>query len=414
MWKNKLRVVSALCALIMSVSAVGPANAYSEDEVRNLESRIAGALNFVRGAISNAGNGVRSANESKLVAAQNKLRAERNVLLAATTESTKDVFDELHAVVNEAYGKVIREKNKLNFTETVINPVGLTSTYITGDLATSFNPATHRYFNNYPGLKRKMHFLESRVFELDGRLCNIVSELISMRDSGQVFDFTANPLIDRASDISTTFRRDLGSIVYSSIDVDSTTGAEAGKAERASKAYDSAMSLIDKTHREIDSLASKVGKLGKATSIMKEGTYKLRSKLNEFQCLDIAGGSCNDGGNLHLLHSMDEAAQKFRLVYDINNDGFRIYPGCVYGKSLDVQGAGQYPGVNVQQWMNFDNAPSQLWNITPTGDYGYFNIISKCNGLCLDVENGCSLDNTNVRCWTANGTDAQKFKFERL
>jgi len=41
---------------------------------------------------------------------------------------------------------------------------------------------------------------------------------------------------------------------------------------------------------------------------------------------------------------------------------------------------------------------------------GYYYIKNKNSGLYLDVENGSSSDGTNIRQWTYNGSDAQKFR----
>lgn len=48
-----------------------------------------------------------------------------------------------------------------------------------------------------------------------------------------------------------------------------------------------------------------------------------------------------------------------------------------------------YNGVNMQQWI-----------LRKTSD-GYYKIISKASGLCVDVENGVVANNANVWMWTS-------------
>ena len=60
-------------------------------------------------------------------------------------------------------------------------------------------------------------------------------------------------------------------------------------------------------------------------------------------------------------------------------------------------------GTNVQQY-DYVGADHQQWIIQE--DNGWFNIISKKNGLYLDVEDGNSSNGANVRVWNGNGSDA--------
>ena len=45
---------------------------------------------------------------------------------------------------------------------------------------------------------------------------------------------------------------------------------------------------------------------------------------------------------------------------------------------------------------------------------GYYSIISKCNGLYVDVTNASAVNYTNIQMCDGNGLNAQKFKFESL
>ena len=56
-----------------------------------------------------------------------------------------------------------------------------------------------------------------------------------------------------------------------------------------------------------------------------------------------------------------------------------------------------------------NGAEAQRWLLKDAGN-GYYNIISKCNGLYLDVANGVAANGTNVAVCYGNGSNAQKFK----
>ena len=79
------------------------------------------------------------------------------------------------------------------------------------------------------------------------------------------------------------------------------------------------------------------------------------------------------------------------------------------GKVLEVAGSSKNNGANVQQytWNNTDN---QKWYIKYANE-GYYYIVSKCNGLYMDIYTGSNQNGTNVQVYKGNRSNAQKFKF---
>ena len=69
-------------------------------------------------------------------------------------------------------------------------------------------------------------------------------------------------------------------------------------------------------------------------------------------------------------------------------------------------------GTNVQQY-EANGTKAQQWIIKENED-GTYSIISRLNGLYLDIQNGNIKEGNNVDIYEGNGTDAQKFKFEKV
>ena len=61
------------------------------------------------------------------------------------------------------------------------------------------------------------------------------------------------------------------------------------------------------------------------------------------------------------------------------------------------------------QW-SYHGGNNQRWIIKSAGN-GNFNIISKGNGLYLDIPNSKAGNGSNVQVWTQNGAKNQEFKF---
>ena len=60
------------------------------------------------------------------------------------------------------------------------------------------------------------------------------------------------------------------------------------------------------------------------------------------------------------------------------------------------------------QYKNY-GGEGQKWYMEPCGE-GYYHIISKVNGLYLDVTGGLGRDGQNIEVWRGNGGKGQKFK----
>ena len=114
---------------------------------------------------------------------------------------------------------------------------------------------------------------------------------------------------------------------------------------------------------------------------IEDGTYVIKSALDENYVFDIQASSMSNGGNLELWNNNHTNNQKF-IIKSLGKGIYGISP-VHSGKYLDVQGSSKSNGANVDQW-NFHGGQNQQWIIKNAGN-GYYNIISKCNGLYMDI-----------------------------
>lgn len=146
------------------------------------------------------------------------------------------------------------------------------------------------------------------------------------------------------------------------------------------------------------------------TQTIADGTYAIKTVLNEIYSLDVSQASKTNGANIQLYEYVKEKQQKFKIKYTGN--GYYTITALHSEKVLDVANGSKTPGTNVWQ-HELNNSDAQKWVIKEVGD-GSYNIISKCNRLYLNIENGNAKNGVNVQVNTPNGSDAQKFKFEEI
>lgn len=146
---------------------------------------------------------------------------------------------------------------------------------------------------------------------------------------------------------------------------------------------------------------------------LSEGTYiilNVKSKM----AIDVKGASDSSGTNVQQYTKNNSDAQIWALTEQSN--GWQIICSLT-GKSLDVNQAAS--GQNVRQW-NDNNTINQRWfiaednqTITYNGKT-YSTYVVKAGGnnsFVLDIVNGSTSAGANLRLYTANGSDAQRWIF---
>ncbi|MGP4013051.1 non-reducing end alpha-L-arabinofuranosidase family hydrolase [Streptomyces sp. 4N124] len=114
------------------------------------------------------------------------------------------------------------------------------------------------------------------------------------------------------------------------------------------------------------------------------------------RCLDVPGASQTDGTNLQTWDCNGAANQQWTLT-----DSNQL---TVYGnKCLDVPGHADTSGTRVQIYT-CNGGANQQWRVNSDGT-----IVGVESGLCLDVSGGGTANGTAVQLWSCHGGNNQKW-----
>ncbi len=151
-------------------------------------------------------------------------------------------------------------------------------------------------------------------------------------------------------------------------------------------------------------------KLDKQDRTIEDGTYVIKSALNNNKVLDVQCGSNTSGTNVQLYDYNASNAQIWNITY-LKDGYYKISSQINNQLVLDVSGASKNNGANVQVY-NSNNSKAQQWFIKDAGN-GYYYLISACNGLNIDIASAQTINSTNIQMYIANATKAQKFKLDK-
>jgi pectate lyase len=133
--------------------------------------------------------------------------------------------------------------------------------------------------------------------------------------------------------------------------------------------------------------------------------YTFRNVFNN-KCLDIAGNSTADGGNLQLWDCSGADNQKFTVV-PISGEWVSLR-SVRSGKCLDVWGRSTEPGANIAQYT-CNGGTNQQFRVDDVASGGVVRVVSRLSGQALDAWGWGTTNGTNVAQWTVTGGDNQKF-----
>lgn len=151
---------------------------------------------------------------------------------------------------------------------------------------------------------------------------------------------------------------------------------------------------------------NKVNVVTGAKSI-KNGTYTINSAVDYNQVIDICAASKNNKANALMYTRTGGNNQRFKIEY--LEDGYYKIIANHSGKALTVENSSVNVCANVSQ-EDYIGIDSQKWVIKNAGGE-FYSIISKCNGLYLDLEGGTAKSETNVEVYSSNNQNWQRFKF---
>ena len=141
-----------------------------------------------------------------------------------------------------------------------------------------------------------------------------------------------------------------------------------------------------------------------------DGDYLITSLLSEGRCLAY-GGLGQSGQNVFLrdYYAWGDTPYYWHLERQQADDSFIIRSKG--GTILDVNGgpgaAGNGP--NIQVWNETGTNANQRFYIVKSDDGNGYQLIPKCSGFRVDVDNAGITDGTNVRQYEPNGSYAQRF-----
>lgn len=146
-----------------------------------------------------------------------------------------------------------------------------------------------------------------------------------------------------------------------------------------------------------------------------EGTYSIRTGMNQNMVLDVAGNGQTNGTNVQIYPDNDTNAQIWKIVNKDN--GLSLIRASQSGKAMDVTSGKAVSGSNVQIY-SVNDTDAQDWFIQPMGTLDRngtivpaYSIRTKLGvNLVLDVAGASDTMGTNVQIYTSNNTTAQKFE----
>jgi hypothetical protein len=134
-------------------------------------------------------------------------------------------------------------------------------------------------------------------------------------------------------------------------------------------------------------------------------TYTIRNR-NSNKCLEVAGSSTADGGNVQQFACNGGNNQRWRVI-DLGS-GYSRIENVNSGKVLDVNGCGTADGTNIQQWAWLNNN-CQQWQLTTTAS-PWFRLVNRNSSKVADVINCSTADAANVRQWTWLNNNCQQWQ----
>ena len=146
-----------------------------------------------------------------------------------------------------------------------------------------------------------------------------------------------------------------------------------------------------------------------STASLPVGRYVIVNALSG-KCVDVAGASTADGGNIQQANCNSNMAQAF----DVSQTSAGVYKliNVGSGKAMDVNAMGTADGTNVQQWRD-NGSNAQHFRIERVQGNRY--VLTNVNSnKCVDVAGASLNDGANIQQWSCNTSGAQYFHFYPL
>ena len=144
------------------------------------------------------------------------------------------------------------------------------------------------------------------------------------------------------------------------------------------------------------------------TQLVPNGTYVIKSALNQDYVLDIDGASSANGANAQLYQANGTAAQAFSLTW---LNGYYTVSNLGSGKYLDMDNGSSQNGANVQQ-QGTNVRDSSRWSLVENGD-GSFTFVNFASGTCMSAASSSAENYVNVQGTERSEASGQRWFLEK-
>ena len=141
---------------------------------------------------------------------------------------------------------------------------------------------------------------------------------------------------------------------------------------------------------------------------LENGTYIIKTALNNSSSLDLYRGNTINGSNIQLYNNNGDNNQKWNVK--VLDNGYYVITSVLNDDMAVSVGKGISPSAPNVQLDEYKSANEQQWVIKEAGN-GYYYIVSKVNNYYVDIYMNFIKNGTNVQTHSYNGGNNQKFKF---
>ncbi|WP_344219608.1 RICIN domain-containing protein [Nonomuraea bangladeshensis] len=139
------------------------------------------------------------------------------------------------------------------------------------------------------------------------------------------------------------------------------------------------------------------------------GVYQLKVTKSG-KCLDVAGGSMDNGAQLQQWACSGATWQRFTVVSA--GSGLYTLRNVNSGRCLDVPDGAATSGLRLQQWGCGDGLKAnQLWRFAASGS-GTYQVISNATGLCMSDQGASTVDGAAIIQETCTANSNKQWAFE--
>lgn len=141
-----------------------------------------------------------------------------------------------------------------------------------------------------------------------------------------------------------------------------------------------------------------------------EGTYIIKSCVDNNHVVDLNNSVTQDGNNIHIWTNNNTNAQRWLVKH---SDGAIVMRSAIDNNFvIDLNSSIAQDGNNIYIW-HYNGTDAQRW--FPQYENGAYILRSAVNqNFVLDLNNSNISDGNNIHIWTFNGTDAQRWIFQRV